>query len=83
MFFLKDRPVLPTPNAAVLGVFYPGLKLTTTLPQKIKNDPYIPSDDDIKSLLDYVKFWRVGDFFLAFFMTNIMTKNVINMYYTQ
>lgn len=37
--------------SAVLGAFYPSLKLTTTLPQKIKNEQYIPSDDDIKNSL--------------------------------
>ena len=41
--------------SAVLGVFYPSLKLTTTLPQKVKNVPYIPSDDDIRQLLDALK----------------------------
>lgn len=41
--------------SAVLGAFYPSLKLTTTLPQKIKNEQYIPSDDDIKKLLEYIK----------------------------
>lgn len=41
--------------SAVLGAFYPNLKLTTTLPQKVKNEQYIPSDDDIKNLLEYIK----------------------------
>lgn len=41
--------------SAVLGMFCPNLKLTTTLPQKIKNEPYIPSDEDIKKILAYVK----------------------------
>lgn len=39
--------------SAVLGVFCPNLKLTTTLPQKLKNEPYIPSDGDIKKILEY------------------------------
>lgn len=38
--------------SAVLGVFYPSLKLTTTLPQKVKNEPYIPSDEDIRMILE-------------------------------
>lgn len=39
--------------SAVLGTFCPNLKLNTTLPQKLKNEPYIPSDDDIKRILNY------------------------------
>lgn len=41
--------------SAVLGAFYPDLKLTTTLPQKVKKEPYIPSDEDIKQIIDYSK----------------------------
>lgn len=41
--------------SAVLGVFNPNLKICTTLPQKIKNEPYIPSDEDIKRILEYAK----------------------------
>lgn len=37
--------------SAVLGIFSPNLKLTTTLPQKIKKEPYIPSDEDVKRIL--------------------------------
>lgn len=38
--------------SAVLGMFYPSLKLNTTLPQKVKNEPYIPSDEDIRRILE-------------------------------
>ncbi len=41
--------------SAVLSVFYPILKLSTTLPQKIKNEPYIPSDEDVRKILEYSK----------------------------
>lgn len=41
--------------SAVLGMFCPNLKLNTTLPQKVKNDPYIPSSEDIKSILEQAK----------------------------
>jgi len=41
--------------SAVLGSFYPELKLATTLPQKIKKEPYIPSDDDIKRILTHAE----------------------------
>ena len=38
--------------SAVLSVFYPSLKLYTTLPQKIKNEPYIPSGEDIRRIFE-------------------------------
>lgn len=41
--------------SAVLGVFSPNLKLTTTLPQKIKKEPYIPSDSDVRMILECAK----------------------------
>lgn len=37
--------------SAVLGTFRPNLILNTTLPQKVKNEPYIPSDDDVKMII--------------------------------
>lgn len=41
--------------SAVLGTFCPNLKLSTTLPKKVKNKPYIPSDEDIRKILQYAK----------------------------
>lgn len=41
--------------SSVLAVFCPNLKINTTLPQKIKNEPYIPSDKDIKQILEHAK----------------------------
>lgn len=41
--------------SAVLGAFNPNIKLTTTLPQKFKNEPYIPSSEDIKRILNHAK----------------------------
>lgn len=41
--------------SAVMSMFCPDLKINTTLPQKIKNDPYIPSDEDVRKLLDAAK----------------------------
>lgn len=38
--------------SAVLGMFNPNLKINTTLPQKAKNEPYIPSDEDVRKLLE-------------------------------
>lgn len=40
---------------AVLGYFRPELVLKTTLPQKIKPNAYIPTDDDVHKLLEYAK----------------------------
>lgn len=39
--------------SAVLGVFYPSTVLNTTLPQKVRKSSYIPSENDVKRLLDY------------------------------
>lgn len=41
--------------SAVMGMFRPELNISTTLPQKLKNDEYIPSDDDVKRILEYAK----------------------------
>lgn len=40
---------------AVLGTFCPNLRISTTLPQKIKKEPYVPSQGDIKSILAEAK----------------------------
>lgn len=41
--------------SAVLGMFCPNLKLNTTLPQKTKNEPYTPSREDVKRILEGVE----------------------------
>lgn len=41
--------------SAVLGTYRPEMKIYTKLPQKIKNEPYIPSTDDVKKILEYAK----------------------------
>lgn len=41
--------------SAVLGTFRPGFIINTTLPQKVKYEPYTPSDDDIKKIIEMVK----------------------------
>ncbi len=41
--------------SAVLGTFCPNLKISTTLPQKVKNEPYIPSDEDVQRILEHAK----------------------------
>ncbi len=37
--------------SAVLGTFCPNLRISTTLPQKIKSEPYTPSQEDVKRIL--------------------------------
>lgn len=41
--------------SAVLGTFCPNLKISTTLPQKVKNEPYTPTKEDVKRILAEVK----------------------------
>ena len=41
--------------SAVLGTFYPSLKICTTLPQKLKNEPYTPSREDVRRILTEAK----------------------------
>lgn len=40
---------------AVFGTFRPQMVIDTTLPQKRRHEPYIPSEEDIKKILDYSK----------------------------
>lgn len=40
---------------AILGTFCPNLKINTTLPQKVKSEPYTPSREDVKRILEEVK----------------------------
>ena len=37
--------------SAVLGTFRPEMKIYTTLPKKAKNEPYTPSDEDVRRIL--------------------------------
>ena len=41
--------------SAVLGLYRPSINLTTTLPQKIKYIPYVPSEDEIRLILKEVE----------------------------
>lgn len=41
--------------SAVLSTYRPDLIINTSLPQKLKNEPYIPSDDDVKRVLEYAR----------------------------
>lgn len=40
---------------AVLGVYHPNLRINTTLPQRVKSEPYTPSREDVKRILVKVK----------------------------
>ena len=58
--YSKTRSAKSVRNAhgfisAVLKVFKPSLTLNTTLPKKRKEIPYIPTDEDVKKILDYIK----------------------------
>ena len=41
--------------SAIFRQFRPKMKIITTLPQKVENEHYIPSEDDIKRILDASK----------------------------
>ena len=41
--------------SAVLSVYKPNLKLSTTLPQRVLNEPYIPSEKEVKQILEYTR----------------------------
>lgn len=41
--------------SSILGLFRPDMKIYTTLPKKVKKEPYIPSDDDVRRILEESK----------------------------
>lgn len=41
--------------SAVMGTFRPNLIINTTLPQKVEYEPYTPSDEEVRKILEYVK----------------------------
>lgn len=41
--------------SAILGTFRPDMKIYTKLPQKVKNEPYTPSREDVKKILEYIR----------------------------
>lgn len=40
--------------SAVLGLYRPQMHISTTLPQKVKFEPYTPSEEDVKKILNEV-----------------------------
>lgn len=56
----KDRAPKTVRNyhafiSAVLGTFRPEMKITTTLPQKVKYEAEIPTEEDVKKLFEHVE----------------------------
>lgn len=42
--------------SSTLGTFRPDMKnFYTTLPKRVKKEPYIPSDDDVRKILEHAK----------------------------
>lgn len=41
--------------SAVFAIYKPTMDISTTLPQKVKNEAYIPSDEDIRRIFEYAK----------------------------
>ena len=41
--------------SGVLKMYKPELKLKTTLPKKLKEEPYIPTKEEVKKILEYTK----------------------------
>ena len=41
--------------SSVLSTFRPDMKICTTLPKNVKKEPYIPSDDDVRRILEESK----------------------------
>ena len=41
--------------SSVIGFYRKGVQFSVTLPQKVKKEPYIPSDEDIKQILSVAK----------------------------
>lgn len=41
--------------SAILGTFRPDMKIYTKLPQKVKSEPYTPSQEDVRAILETAK----------------------------
>lgn len=54
---------------AVFGTFRSELVINTTLPQKVKNEPYIPTNEDVKQILEYTK-EHAPHFYVALFLAS-------------
>lgn len=52
--------------STVLGTFRPDMRIYTTLPQKRKIEPYVPSDDDVKLIMAEMK--KNPDYYVGFIL---------------
>lgn len=50
--------------SATLKSFRPDLRLNVTLPQKVKKEPYVPTADEVRRLLEYSKSARKGTYYV-------------------
>lgn len=41
--------------SSVIGFYRKGVQFNVTLPQKVRNEPYIPTDEDVKRILEELK----------------------------
>lgn len=55
--------------SAVFGTFRAELIINTTLPQRVKNEPYIPTNEDVKQILEYTK-EHAPHFYVALFLAS-------------
>lgn len=60
----------------------PEPKLSTTLPKKLKNKPYIPTDDDVKRIMQYAKGTRYEVALMLAAMGGWETPYVMRAVYT-
>ena len=56
---------------AVLRLFNPKVKYSVTLPQKRHTEPYTPSYEDVKSILDYA---HDTDYYVPFFLATLSLR---------
>ena len=55
--------------SAVFGTFNASMVINTTLPQRVKNEPYIPTNEDVKQILEYTK-EHAPHFYVALFLAS-------------
>lgn len=56
---------------AVLKLFYPDLHISVTLPQKVRKKPYMPSQDDVKRLLEHAK---DTEYYIPFYLATLSLR---------
>lgn len=53
---------------AVLSAFKPNMVVNTTLPQNVRKEPYVPSEEDVKRLLSYCQH---TEYFVPIFLASL------------